>query len=87
MAEEKAAPAKKVMGGKSKKKKSGKVKHMHIRHATSGGYIVGHDMAQTPGQPMQEPEEHAVPDIAALQSHVQEHMQEPPEQEQAPVAG
>jgi hypothetical protein len=60
-------------------KKVKKVKGMHVRKATSGGFIVKHDMdnagAPSDGK-MPEQEEHAIPDMAALQSHMQDHMGE-----------
>ena len=67
---------------KSKAKKGGKPVHeMHIRHAKSGGFIVKHHFKPQPtqqggggGMP-QEPEEHAVPDMDALQQHVGDNMQ------------
>ncbi len=57
------------------KKKVKRAKGMHIRHATSGGFIVKHDPMSGPEMgKMAEPEEHAKPDMAALLAHVQEHM-------------
>jgi hypothetical protein len=71
---------------KDKKKKSGKkVKGMHVRRATSGGFIVKHDMdtSEEPGKPMEQ-EEHAIPDIAALHDHMEQHMGD--EEAAAPAA-
>ncbi len=68
-------------------KKVKKVKGMHVRKATSGGFIVKHDMDNVGGPSdgkMPEQEEHAVPDMAALQSHMQDHMGE---EEAGPSAG
>jgi hypothetical protein len=78
------------MGGPRKKKAKSKRKggrHVHemrIRHAANGGYIVRHEFRPRPGEIAQEPEEHAVPDLAALQDHVGEHMETPPPQAQGP---
>jgi hypothetical protein len=70
-----------------KKKKSGKkVKGMHVRRATSGGFIVKHDMdasAEPTGKPMEQ-EEHVIPDIAALHDHMEQHMGD--EEAAAPAA-
>jgi hypothetical protein len=66
-----------VMGGKksskkpAKKKGGKKTKGMHVRKATSGGYIAKHD-APEPGA---EQEEHALPDMAALQEHMAQNLQ------------
>ncbi len=68
-------------------KKVKKVKGMHVRKATSGGFIVKHDMDNVGGPSdgkMPEQEEHAIPDMAALQSHMQDHMGE---EEAGPSAG
>lgn len=89
----KGSKAARVMGGESKKseKKSGKKKPVHkmdIRRASSGGYIVTHHSKPDPESMMnsQEPEEHAVPDVAQLQQHVAENMGDQPEAEQAAPA-
>jgi len=70
-----------VMGGKKSKSKGGASKKphkMHIRHAANGGYIVEHhhkpDATAALGGGAPDMEEHAVPDIGALQDHVGEHM-------------
>jgi hypothetical protein len=70
-------------------KKSGKkVKGMHIRKAHSGGFIVKHDMSTEAGADgkMPEQEEHAIPDMAALQSHMQDHMGDEEASAGAPAA-
>lgn len=81
-------PAKKSKSKKSHKKSHKKVKEMHIRHAANGGYIVKHDFANKPGDAeMAEPEEHQVGDLDQLHDHLDEHMQQPGEEEaQAPPA-
>jgi hypothetical protein len=61
---------------KPAKKKGKKVKGMHVRKATSGGFIVKHDMSTDKAEPMQEQEEHAIPDMAALHAHMADHMGE-----------
>lgn len=67
--EEKAEhkPAKKS----DKKSAKKQVKGMHVRRAKSGGFIAKHDMDE--GQTGQ-PDEHVLPDMSALQSHVDDHM-------------
>lgn len=67
-----------LMGGKKKsekkpaKKKGGKkVKGMHVRKADSGGFIAKHDAPDEGAA-----EEHVLPDMAALQSHMSDHMGE-----------
>lgn len=66
-------------GGKKKSKKSKRHVHeMTIRHSANGGYIARHSFKQPPGGEMQEPEEHTVPDVNALASHVQDNMATPP---------
>jgi len=80
MAEKKESPAKKVLGGKKKSKKP--VHKMHIRRATSGGFIAEHE--SMPGsEPMGPNEEHAVPNLEALQQHVAEHFSGQPEEPQS----
>lgn len=66
-----------AMGGKKKahKKSAGKKPHeLHIRKSVNGGYIAKHLHKATAGAEPPEPEEHTIPDIAALQQHVGEHM-------------
>jgi hypothetical protein len=87
-----------AMGGsrkksKTKKKKGGKHVHeMHIRHGASGGYIAKHHFKPGADGMPQEPEEHAIPDMDALQQHVADNMQPGPQpspqpQPQGPPAG
>lgn len=69
-----------AMSGKKKSKSKGKkggkhVHEMHIRHAASGGYIAKHHFKPGGGGAPQEPEEHAIPDMDALQQHVGDNMQ------------
>jgi hypothetical protein len=56
------------------KTKKRKVKDMHIRRAASGGYIAKHPNDQ--GSLMHEDPDlhHALPDMGALQAHMQDHM-------------
>lgn len=66
-----------AMGGKKNKtKEGGKKPHkLHVRHAAGGGYIAEHHFkGGANGEAPPEMEEHAVPDIAALQEHVGQHM-------------
>jgi hypothetical protein len=91
MAEEKKSRVASVMGGssqpkkkkKSKAKKSKKPVHkMHIRHSANGGFIAEHESAPAGEGELPTPnEEHTLPDMAALQAHVGEHMQQPDEEE------
>jgi hypothetical protein len=70
-----------VMGGKksdkkedkkpAKKKGGKKTKGMHVRKADSGGYVVKHDAPE--GEAVGE--EHVMPDMAALQSHISERLE------------
>ena len=80
-----------AMGGggkKSKSKSKGKKKHvheMHIRHSANGGYIAKH--VPPPGaDQMQGPEEHTLPDMDSLASHVQDNMASPPPAQGMPMA-
>lgn len=71
--------AMRAMAGSEKKEKSKsskKVHKMEIRHAANGGYIVEHKHKPSPESMMsqQEPEEHQIPDVAALQQHVADNM-------------
>jgi hypothetical protein len=62
---------------KGKSSKKSKIHRMEIRHAASGGYIVTHHQKPAADSMLggaQEPEEHAVPDVAALQQHVAANM-------------
>ena len=98
MAEEKKSRAKSVMSSskpkKAKTKKSAKKTHkpvhkLHIRHAANGGYISESEFPpQAEGAQPTPNEEHALPDMAALQQHVSDHMQQPQQEEQPqPQAG
>ena len=86
---EKTERAAASMGGSKAKKKPAKKKsaskkpsagkpagrkptEMHIRHAANGGYIVKHDLKGPAGQ--MDSEEHQLPDIDSLQSHVGDNM-------------
>lgn len=58
---------------KEKESKKKQVKGMHIRRATSGGFIAKHDMDKT-AEPGMDQEEHALPDMGAVQQHISDHM-------------
>lgn len=86
MAESKhsSSRAKSSMGSKSKSgKKSGKKPHsIHVRRGKSGGFIAEHHFkndSTDPSDMAPEPEEHVLPDMNSLQSHMAENMgdQEP----------
>lgn len=67
-------------GEKKAKKPVKKVKGMHVRQV-HGGFIAKHDMEPAePGAAVgpQQSEEHALPDMAALQDHMAQHMGEEP---------
>ena len=72
--------AMRAMGGSEKKEKGKsdhKVHKMEIRHGASGGYIVTHHQkpkAESMMSGAQEPQEHVIPDAAALQQHVAQNM-------------
>src|SRR5690348_14733581 len=71
---ERAMASEKKKESKSTSKKH-KVHRMEIRHAANGGFIVEHKHKPEPGEmTMPEPEEHQVPDVAALQQHVADNM-------------
>jgi hypothetical protein len=73
------------MADKKTEKKKGKhkVKGMHVRKADSGGFIAKHeDMMPGEDGVMPPPQEHVLPDMGALQQHMQDHMGE--EQEEMP---
>ena len=81
--------AKSVLGGK-KKKKSGKVKEMHIRKAANGGFIARHDYHPSEpdqaGQSVTPPsDEHAIPGMDELQQHVSSNMSGPLQQPTQPT--
>jgi hypothetical protein len=63
------------MGGKKSSKKSGKKPHsIHIRRGKSGGFIATHHHQADDGGQAPEPEDHVVPDLQSLQSHIAENM-------------
>jgi|SRR5580693_8034238 hypothetical protein len=79
-----AERVKSAMGGAKKhpktpkSKKKSKVHEMHIRHAANGGYIVKHDMEKSNADmPGDNSEEHQIGDMAELQQHVGDNMQQP----------
>jgi hypothetical protein len=88
MAEEKTSRAHSAMSGGSKKssKKSKTKKHpkeIHIRRGKSGGFIAKHIHDADPNSPDTAPEpdeEHVLPDLEALHSHMDANMGD-----QAPV--
>ena len=73
---EHASRAKSMMGGKkSSGKKSGKKPHhIEIHRGKSGGFIVHHHFKADAGGMPEEPEQHVVPDVGALQDHVADTM-------------
>ena len=75
-----------VLGGKSKSASKGKHPHsIHVRRGKSGGYIAEHHFkAESPDQPTPESEEHVLPDLEALQSHMADNMGDQPDQEAQP---
>jgi hypothetical protein len=83
MAESRAKSA--MSGKKSSKKRTGrKVREMHIKPGKSGGYLVRHDLEPQSKEDMMNAmqggdsntEDHSVPDLASMQSHIAEHMPE-----------
>lgn len=64
------------MGGKkSGKAKSGKKPHsIHVRRAHSGGFVATHHHKMADDGSMPEDEEHVIPDMQALQQHMQDNM-------------
>jgi len=85
--------SKAVLGGKGKSKsKGGKKPHsIHVKRGKSGGFIVTHHHAPDADGQTPEPEDHIVPDLDALQSHVADNMGDqgaapPPTPEPAPAA-
>lgn len=82
MAEEKTSRAHSAMSGGSKKssKKSKTKKHpkeMHIRRGKSGGFIAKHIHDTDPDAPGMAPEpdeEHVLPNLDALHSHIDANM-------------
>ena len=68
-----------VLGGshksKSKAKGKGKKPHsMHVKRGKSGGFIVTHHHQPDEAGMTQEPEDHVVPDMDSLQSHIADNM-------------
>lgn len=62
------------MGGKKSSKKSGKKPHsIHVKRGKSGGFIATHHHQAEDGQ-APEPEDHVIPDLQSLQSHMAENM-------------
>ena len=74
---------KSAMSGK--KKGHGHVHEMRVRHGKSGGYIVSH---HSPDNAMDGsgPDEYPIQDMAGLQSHIDQHMQPPAQDDQAAAA-
>ncbi len=60
-----------IMGGLGKGRKGAKPSAVHVRRAASGGYIVRHEGGGTAKDSGPGGEEHVVPDMAALQQHLQ----------------
>lgn len=79
---------------KSKKKKSKttkggkKIREMHIRKASSGGFMARHEHEPS-GDGMQTPPDdiHLMPDVSALKDHMGEHFSDGEEPEEEPSAG
>lgn len=93
---EKNSRAKSAMGGHgSKKSKSTHKPHeVHVRRGHSGGFVVRHSHKPSDTGEMPPDEEHVVPDMAALQQHMQDSMGDqppapatPPPDPNAPAAG
>lgn len=76
MADEKHSRAKAGMGGskKSSKKSGKKPHHMEIHRGKSGGFVVHHHFKPDAGEMPEEPEQHVVPDLGSLQSHIADNM-------------
>ena|ERR1700726_4880207 len=75
-----SSKGKSALSGGSKKSKH--PHEMHVRRGHSGGFIVKHHHAPDDQGMVPESEEHVVPDMDALQSHMQEGMGDQP-----PVGG
>lgn len=65
---------------------------MHIKRGKSGGFIVSHHHAPDETGAMQEPDDHVIPDMQALQSHVADNMGDqgpapPPSPDMSQAAG
>lgn len=100
MSKAKGTRALRAMGGSEKKKdepKNHKIHKMEIRHGAKGGFIVEHKkpVSESMASGPQEPEEHVIPNMAALQQHVQDNLgdsqpaqgAEPDPAEAAPAQG
>lgn len=82
---------KSAMGGKS----SGKAHSIHVRRGKSGGFIAHHHHAPDADGMTPPPDEHVIPDIGALQAHMQDQMgdqppapaPQPPQAVAGPAAG
>jgi hypothetical protein len=83
----------KKKGGDKKKGAKKKVHVMHIRKAANEGYIATHDFEKPQGGgdmgDMSTPpsEDHVLPNIAALQDHVGDHMGPQEEEPEPPAQG
>lgn len=76
MAKEEHSRSKAGMGGKktSSKKSGKKPHHLEIHRGKSGGFIVHHHFKNDAGEMPEEPEQHVVPDLNSLQSHIADNM-------------
>jgi hypothetical protein len=76
MAKSSSSRAHSVLGGSHKKSKSkGKKPHsMHVKRGKSGGFIVTHHHAPDEAGMAPAPDDHVVPDMSALQSHIADNM-------------
>jgi hypothetical protein len=66
-----------VLGGHGKAKSSSKGKKphsIHIKRGHSGGFIATHHHLPDENGMTPEPEDHVVPDMDSLQSHIQDNM-------------
>ena len=72
--------SKAVLGGKGKSKSKGgkKPHHIEIHRGKSGGFIVKHHHLADDGAAPEEPDQHIVPDMDSLQSHVADNMGDQP---------
>ena len=80
-----ASPAAKILGGKGAKLHA---EGMHIRRTANKGFIAKHELRDKKGNPPMDGQrgeaEYSLADKAALLKHIEEHMQdEPDEEEQA----
>src|SRR4051812_30099251 len=83
----KTSRGKSAMGGGHKGKSKGKKAHrLEIRHGKSGGHVVTHHFPPGDDGQMQDPEEHIMPDKAALLNHIAENTPDDPAQAQAAPA-